>query len=324
MDEKNENPQESGTNKEANKETKEQENSQENEIEEDRTFTNFEQEMMYESSLKEYDEFIKGNKDLNELHKNRELNDNLGEALNKNAKEIADKEEEIQKKQKLLDEQAKANNKEAKFSGDDIEQEDPLAKEKQELQNLKEKAMALKEQKDKCEEDISQSVGRIASAQDVYEVYKNLINIYKRMKESSNIEKNRKFNKEKMKELENKINSYTKKMNEVLKQVGMTKEGKELCNMLTKDIYEAQKESKKNHQNLVKQATYYKELRKLMKDRNTTLNLDKNTSLIQKIYKNIMNETPEFQHNYPNMFKEITKIINGKEQTQEQNRGRSV
>lgn len=299
-------------------------NSNENENSKTEYYSNFEKRQIFEESLNSYDEMLERNKDFQNLHSSREKGDKINNEIEQNEKDIIEKEQEIRQKQEKLDEQERQKNKNAKFSTDDIEKNDPLAKEKQELQALKEKNMVLKEQKNQCEQNISESVGKIASANDVYEVYKNMIIIYRKLKESQNINKNLKYNNKKMKELDEKINGYSQKLNEVLKKAGLTKEGKELFNKITKDLYEAQKESKVQQQELKKQYKFYQDLDILFKQRTSTTNLESNTNAISKLIQKIQKESPEFQNNYTNIFKEAMSIINKKgkanENTQYQSR----
>ena len=303
-------------------------NSPETEKEQQKHYSNFEKRQIFEESLNSYDEMLKKNKDFENLHSSREKNDKINDEIAQNEKDIIEKEQEIKQKQEKLDEQERQKNKNAKFSTDDIDENDPLAREKQELQALKEKNMALKEQKIQCEQSISESVGKIASANDVYEVYKNLIIIYRKLKEAQGINKNLEYNDKKIKELDEKINGYSKKLNEVLKKAGLTKEGKELFNEVTKDLYEAQKESKAQQQELKKQYKFYQNLDILFKQRKNTTNLDNNTKDISKLMQKIQKESPEFQNNYASTFKEAMNIMQGKDKTQEktqsQYQGRSA
>lgn len=296
-----------------NENTKEQEQTQQNTQENAKNYSNL------EKSLNEYDELCKNNKDFNNLHLNRQFDENLTQQMQENEKNIIEKENEIKQKQERLDELARQNNKEAKFNGEKInkDEDDPLAKEKQELQNLKEKSMSLKEQKKKCEQDISESVAKIASSDDVYETYKALINIYHRMKEAQGISDNLKFNKERMKELDEKIKNYNKKLENAFKIAGLTKEGKELFNEISKDLYQTQKESAKELENLRLQKQFNDDLNILFKQRTSTTNLDNNTKDIEKLVQKIQKQAPNFEKNYATSFKQAMGIINEKGKTNE-------
>lgn len=289
-------------------------------------YSNFEKRQFFEESLNSYDEMLKSNKDFEKLHSSREQSDKIDDEIARNDKDIIEKEQEIKQKQEKLDELERQKNKKAQFNGDDIDENDPLAQEKKELQALKEKSMALKEQKIQCEQSISESVGKIAAANDVYEVYKNLIIIYRKLKEAQGINKNLQYNKERMKELDEKINGYTQKLNEVFKKAGLTKEGKELLNEFTKDLYITQKESKAQQQEITKQYKFYQDFDILFKQRESTTNLESNTNAISKLYAKVQKESPDFQKNYANTFKKATTILQGKDKTQEktQYQGRSA
>lgn len=289
-------------------------------------YSNFEKRQFFEESLNSYDEMLKSNKDFEKLHSSREQSDKINDEIARNDKDIIEKEQEIKQKQEKLDELERQKNKKAQFNGDDIDENDPLAQEKKELQALKEKSMALKEQKIQCEQSISESVGKIAAANDVYEVYKNLIIIYRKLKEAQGINKNLQYNKERMKELDEKINGYTQKLNEVFKKAGLTKEGKELLNEFTKDLYIAQKESKAQQQEITKQYKFYQDFDILFKQRENTTNLESNTNAISKLYAKVQNESPNFQKNYANTFKKATTILQSKDKAQEktQYQGRSA
>ena len=316
----------SQNNEQENLNTNSQEQTNENTQENAKNYSNLEKRQILEKSLNEYDELCKNNKDFNNLHLNRQLDENLTQQMQENEKNIIEKENEIKQKQERLDELARQNNKETKFNGEKInkDEDDPLAKEKQELQNLKEKSMSLKEQKKKCEQDISESVAKIASSDDVYETYKALINIYRRMKEAQGISDNLKFNKERMKELDEKIKNYNKKLENAFKIAGLTKEGKELLYELNKDLYQTQKESIKELENLRLQKQFNDDLNILFKQRTSTTNLDNNTKDIEKLVQKIQKQAPNFEKNYATSFKEAMGIINEKgktnENTQFQNR----
>ena len=300
----------------------------ENSKEQQKRYSNFEKRQIFEESLNSYDEMLKKNKDFENLHSSREKSDKIDDEIAQNDKDIIEKEQEIKQKQEKLDELERQKNQKTQFGAEELDEKDPLAREKQELQALKEKNMALKEQKIQCEQSISESVGKIASANDVYEVYKNLIIIYRKLKEAQGINKNLDYNNQKIKELDEKINGYSQKLNEVLKKAGLTKEGKELINEFTKDLYAAQKESKAQQQELKKQNQFYQDLGILFKQRQSTTNLEANTNEISKLIQKIQKESPEFQNNYANTFKQAMTIIQNKDKTQEktqsQYQGRSA
>lgn len=274
------------------------------------SYSNFEKRQYFEEALNHYDDMLKSNKDFNALHSAYVEDERIDKEILKNDKEIIEKEQEIKLKQEKLDELERQKNKQAHFNAQDLNQDDPLAREKQELQALKEKSMALKEQKIQCEQSISESVGKIASANDIYELYKNLINIYRKLKEAEGINKNLQYNKERMKELDDKINNYTQKLNDILKIAGMSKEGKELINQLTKDLYKAQQESQSKHNELKQEHDFHKKLDLLFTQRKSTTNLKANTQEIEKLIQRIQKEAPNFEKNYANSFKADKKLSN--------------
>lgn len=288
------------------------------------SYSNFEKRQYFEEALNHYDDMLKSNKDFNALHSAYVEDEKIDKEILKNDKEIIEKEQEIKLKQEKLDELERQKNKQAHFNAQDLNQDDPLAREKQELQALKEKSMALKEQKIQCEQSISESVGKIASANDIYELYKNLINIYRKLKEAEGINKNLQYNKERMKELDDKINNYTQKLNDILKIAGMSKEGKELINQLTKDLYKAQQESQSKHNELKQEHDFHKKLDLLFTQRKSTTNLKANTQEIEKLIQRIQKEAPNFEKNYANSFKEALNIAQGKDKIQAQYQSRSA
>lgn len=184
--------------------------------------------------------------------------------------------------------------------------------------------MSLKEQKSKNHQSIQDSISGIFAAKDIYDVMKNLLNMYRKMKEAHHINQNIKFNDKRIAELDAKMNNYTQRLNDILKVAGMSKEGKELMNELTRDLYQAQKESKANHQELKQQHDFYKKLDLLFTQRKNTTNLKNNTQEIAKLIQQIQKEAPNFEKNYANTFKEALKIANSKEQAKEHYQGRSA
>lgn len=288
------------------------------------SYSNFEKRQYFEEALSHYDDMLKSNKDFNALHSAYIEDERIDKEILKNDKEIIEKEQEIKLKQEKLDELEKQKNKEANFNAQNLNQDDPLAREKQELQALKEKSMSLKEQKSKCQQSIQDSISSIFGAKDIYDVMKNILNMYRKIKEAYNINQNIKFNDKRMKEIDDKINNYTQKLNDILKIAGMSKEGKELLNELTKDLYQAQKESKNEHVQLKQQHNFYQKLDLLFAQRKNTTNLKANTQEIEKLIQRIQKEAPNFEKNYANSFKEALNITQGKDKIQAQYQSRSA
>lgn len=288
------------------------------------SYSNFEKRQYFEEALNHYDDMLKSNKDFNALHSAYIEDERLDKEILKNDKEIIEKEQEIKLKQEKLDELERQKNKQAHFNAQDLNQDDPLAREKQELQALKEKSMALKEQKNKCSQSIEDCISGIFAARDIYDVIKNLLSVYRKMKEAYNINQNIKFNDKKMKELDDKINNYTQKLNDILKIAGMSKEGKELISQLTKDLYQAQQESQSKHKELKQEHDFHKKLDLLFTQRKSTTNLKANTQEIQKLVQEIQSQAPNFEKNYANSFKEALNIAQGKDKIQAQYQGRSA
>lgn len=290
------------------------------------SYSNFEKRQFFEEALNDYDDLLKSNKDFNALHSAYSEDERLDKEILANDKAIIEKEQELQQKQEKLDELERQKNKQGNFNAQDFNQDDALAREKQELQALKEKAMALKEQKSKNQQSIQDSISAIFSAKDIYDVMKNLLNTYRKMKEAYHINQNIKFNDKRMAEIDAKINNYTQRLNDILKLAGMTKQGKELLNELTKDLYQAQKESQSKHNELKQEHEWYKKLDLLFTQRKNTTNLQANTQEIQKLMQRIQKEAPNFEKNYANTFKEALHIAQGQDKSQEktQYQGRSA
>ena len=322
--EKTQNNEHSQENSQANsqKEANSQQNSQQgNENEE--SYSNHSKQRAYENAFDEYDTLRANNKDFDELHKARETKDKIDDEIQKNEKDIIDKEEKIKKKQEKLEEEQRQKQKNANnFNDDEIDDKDPLAQEKRDLQALKEKNMALKEQRKECQAAIAENVGKITSSKDPYEVYMALIKIYKNQVQARKIGKNIKYNDEKIKELEEKINGYNEKLRSIFKKIGSTKEGKELFEALTKEVFEIDKETRQESKNLEKESKYYKDLDMLLRKRTNTTNKDKNTQDISTLMKKIQKECTDFANSYPNSFKQAQGIIN--ENSKSQYQGRSA
>ena len=105
---------------------------------------------------------------------------------------------------------------------------------------------------------------------------------------------------------------------------GLEKEGKELLYELNKDLYQTQKESTKELENLRLQKQFSDDLNILFKQRTSTTNLDNNTKDIEKLVQKIQKQAPNFEKNYATSFKQAMGIINEKgkanENTQYQSR----
>ena len=289
----------------------------------------FDKRTAFETSLNKYDKLCAQNENFAELQAIHELDSKLDDDIAQNDKDIALKQKEIEEKQKKLDEQQAARqNDDPNFSSQDIDKNDPLAREKKELQELQEKGRTLQADKVKCKQKIQDSISNMFAAKDIYDIMKNLLEVYRSIKQAQLINKNIKENDKKMKELDEKINSYMKRLNAALQVVGMTQEGKELVYHLSKDLKEAEKDSKSNLANLRQQYDFNEKLKVLFAQRTSTTNIDNNTKDIAKFMERINKEQPNFVKNYPKPFERAMTIIQGKDKTQErtqaQYQGRSA
>lgn len=303
-----------------------QENSNENENSKTEDYSNFDKRTAYEQGLNGFEKLRAHNEDFANLHKAFELDDKISQEIEKNQKAIEEKEKEIAQKQKKLDEKQKEKNADfdPEFNADEIDKNDPLKNEKEHLRRLQDQAKILQEKKNECKRTIQDSITNMFAAKDIYDIMKSLLTILRQIKKARLINQDIKENDKRMKELDELINGYKQRLNKTLQIAGLEKEGKELLYELNKDLYQTQKESTKELENLRLQKQFSDDLNILFKQRTSTTNLDNNTKDIEKLVQKIQKQAPNFEKNYATSFKQAMDIINEKgkanENTQYQSR----
>lgn len=301
-------------------------NSNENENSKTEDYSNFDKRTAYEQGLNGFEKLRAHNEDFANLHKAFELDDKISQEIEKNQKAIEEKEKEIAQKQKKLDEKQKEKNADfdPAFNSDEIDKNDPLKNEKEHLRRLQDEAKILQEKKNECKRTIQDSITNMFAAKDIYDIMKSLLTIFRQIKKARLINQDIKENDKRMKELDELINGYKQRLNKTLQIAGLEKEGKELLYELNKDLYQTQKESTKELENLRLQKQFSDDLNILFKQRTSTTNLDNNTKDIEKLVQKIQKQTPNFEKNYATSFKQAMGIINEKgkanENTQYQSR----
>lgn len=301
----------------------ENENSKE---QKEQDYSNFDKRTAYEQGLNGFEKLRAHNEDFANLHKAFELDDKISQEIEKNQKAIEEKEKEIAQKQKKLDETQKEKNADfdPEFNADEIDKNDPLKNEKEHLRRLQDEAKILQEKKNECKRTIQDSITNMFAAKDIYDIMKSLLTILRQIKKARLINQDIKENDKRMKELDELINGYKQRLNKTLQIAGLEKEGKELLYELNKDLYQTQKESTKELENLRLQKQFSDDLNILFKQRTSTTNLDNNTKDIEKLVQKIQKQAPNFEKNYATSFKQAMGIINEKgktnENTQFQNR----
>ena len=289
-------------------------------------YSNFERRTAYEQGLNGFDDIREQNQAFDNLNKAYDYQDKIDKEMEENQKAIEEKEREIALKQKKLEEER--NKKEQEFKDGKINDDDPLEKAKDTLRELQEKQKKLEEDKIKCKQAIQDAIGDMFAAKDIYDLVKNLLIVYRKIKEARQINETLKLDKERMQKLDEKINGFANKINLALQKAGAVEEAKEFMYELTKDLHDDQKKSKEELQTLRKKKEYCDELNILFKQRKNTSNLDRNTDEIEKMMKKIQKETPDFEKHYNTSFKQAMGIIKdreqGKTQSQSQYQGRSA
>lgn len=294
-------------------------NSNENENSKTEDYSNFDKRTAYEQGLNGFEKLRAHNEDFANLHKAFELDDKISQEIEKNQKAIEEKEKEIAQKQKKLDETQKEKNTDfdPEFNADEIDKNDPLKNEKEHLRRLQDEAKILREKKNECKRTIQDSITNMFAAKDIYDIMKSLLTILRQIKKARLINQDIKENDKRMKELDELINGYKQRLNKTLQIAGLEKEGKELLYELNKDLYQTQKESTKELENLRLQKQFSDDLNILFKQRTSTTNLDNNTKDIEKLVQKIQKQAPNFEKNYATSFKEAMDIINEKGKTNE-------
>ena len=301
-------------------------NSNENENSKTEDYSNFDKRTAYEQGLNGFEKLRAHNEDFANLHKAFELDDKISQEIEKNQKAIEEKEKEIAQKQKKLDETQKEKNADfdPEFNADEIDKNDPLKNEKEHLRRLQDEAKILQEKKNECKRTIQDSITNMFAAKDIYDIMKSLLTILRQIKKARLINQDIKENDKRIKELDELINGYKQRLNKTLQIAGLEKEGKELLYELNKDLYQTQKESIKELENLRLQKQFSDDLNILFKQRTSTTNLDNNTKDIEKLVQKIQKQAPNFEKNYATSFKQAMGIINEKgkanENTQFQSR----
>lgn len=301
-------------------------NLNENENSKTEDYSNFDKRTAYEQGLNGFEKLRAHNEDFANLHKAFELDDKISQEIEKNQKAIEEKEKEIAQKQKKLDETQKEKNTDfdPEFNADEIDKNDPLKNEKEHLRKLQDEAKILQEKKNECKRTIQDSITNMFAAKDIYDIMKSLLTILRQIKKARLINQDIKENDKRMKELDELINGYKQRLNKTLQIAGLEKEGKELLYELNKDLYQTQKESTKELENLRLQKQFSDDLNILFKQRTSTTNLDNNTKDIEKLVQKIQKQAPNFEKNYATSFKQAMGIINEKgkanENTQYQSR----
>ena len=301
-------------------------NSNENENSKTEDYSNFDKRTAYEQGLNGFEKLRAHNEDFANLHKAFELDDKISQEIEKNQKAIEEKEKEIAQKQKKLDETQKEKNADfdPTFNSDEIDKNDPLKSEKEHLRRLQDEAKILQEKKNECKRTIQDSITNMFAAKDIYDIMKSILTILRQIKKARLINQDIKENNKRMKELDELINGYKQRLNKTLQIAGLEKEGKELLYELNKDLYQTQKESTKELENLRLQKQFSDDLNILFKQRTSTTNLDNNTKDIEKLVQKIQKQAPNFEKNYATSFKQAMGIINEKgksnENTQYQSR----
>ena len=296
-----------------------QENSNENENSKTEDYSNFDKRTAYEQGLNGFEKLRAHNENFANLHKAFELDDKISQEIEKNQKAIEEKEKEIAQKQKKLDETQKEKNADfdPEFNADEIDKNDPLKNEKEHLRRLQDEAKILQEKKNECKRTIQDSITNMFAAKDIYDIMKSLLTILRQIKKARLINQDIKENDKRMKELDELINGYKQRLNKTLQIAGLEKEGKELLYELNKDLYQTQKESTKELDNLRLQKQFSDDLNILFKQRTSTTNLDNNTKDIEKLVQKIQKQAPNFEKNYATSFKQAMDIINEKGKTNE-------
>lgn len=294
-------------------------NSNENENSKTEDYSNFDKRTAYEQGLNGFEKLRAHNEDFANLHKAFELDDKISQEIEKNQKAIEEKEKEIAQKQKKLDETQKEKNADfdPKFNADEIDKNDPLKNEKEHLRRLQDEAKILQEKKNECKRTIQDSITNMFAAKDIYDIMKSILTILRQIKKARLINQDIKENDKRMKELDELINGYKQRLNKTLQIAGLEKEGKELLYELNKDLYQTQKESTKELENLRLQKQFSDDLNILFKQRTSTTNLDNNTKDIEKLVQKIQKQAPNFEKNYATSFKQAMGIINEKGKTNE-------
>ena len=299
-------------------------NSNENENskrQKEQDYSNFDKRTAYEQGLNGFEKLRAHNEDFANLHKAFELDEKISQEIEKNQKAIDEKEKEIAQKQKKLDEQKAQKEKNAdfdpEFNSDEINKNDPLKNEKENLRRLQDEAKILQEKKNECKRTIQDSITNMFAAKDIYDIMKSLLTILRQIKKARLINQDIKENDKRMKELDELINGYKQRLNKTLQIAGLEKEGKELLYELNKDLYQTQKESTKELENLRLQKQFSDDLNILFKQRTSTTNLDNNTKDIEKLVQKIQKQAPNFEKNYATSFKQAMGIINEKGKTNE-------
>lgn len=294
----------------------ENENSKE---QKEQDYSNFDKRTAYEQGLNGFEKLRAHNEDFANLHKAFELDDKINQEIEKNQKAIEEKEKEIAQKQKKLDETQKEKNADfdPEFNADEIDKNDPLKNEKEHLRRLQDEAKILQEKKNECKRTIQDSITNMFAAKDIYDIMKSLLTILRQIKKARLINQDIKENDKRMKELDELINGYKQRLNKTLQIAGLEKEGKELLYELNKDLYQTQKESAKELENLRLQKQFSDDLNILFKQRTSTTNLDNNTKDIEKLVQKIQKQAPNFEKNYATSFKQAMGIINEKGKTNE-------
>lgn len=294
-------------------------NSNENENSKEQDYSNLEKRTAYEQGLNGFEKLRAHNEDFANLHKAFELDDKISQEIEKNQKAIEEKEKEIAQKQKKLDETQKEKNADfdPEFNAEDIDKNDPLKNEKEHLRRLQDEAKILQEKKNECKRTIQDSITNMFAAKDIYDIMKSLLAILRQIKKARLINQDIKENNKRMKELDELINGYKQRLNKTLQIAGLEKEGKELLYELNKDLYQTQKESTKELENLRLQKQFSDDLNILFKQRTSTTNLDNNTKDIEKLVQKIQKQAPNFEKNYATSFKQAMGIINEKGKTNE-------
>ena len=301
-------------------------NSNENENSKTEDYSNFDKRTAYEQGLNGFKKLRAHNENFANLHKAFELDDKISQEIEKNQKAIEEKEREIAQKQKKLDETQKEKNADfdPEFNADEIDKNDPLKNEKEHLRRLQDEAKILQEKKNECKRTIQDSITNMFAAKDIYDIMKSLLTILRQIKKARLINQDIKENDKRIKELDELINGYKQRLNKTLQIAGLEKEGKELLYELNKDLYQTQKESTKELENLRLQKQFSDDLNILFKQRTSTTNLDNNTKDIEKLVQKIQKQAPNFEKNYATSFKQAMGIINEKgkanENTQFQSR----
>lgn len=289
-------------------------NLNENENSKTEDYSNFDKRTAYEQGLNGFEKLRAHNEDFANLHKAFELDDKISQEIEKNQKAIEEKEKEIAQKQKKLDETQKEKNTDfdPEFNADEIDKNDPLKNEKEHLRKLQDEAKILQEKKNECKRTIQDSITNMFAAKDIYDIMKSLLTILRQIKKARLINQDIKENDKRMKELDELINGYKQRLNKTLQIAGLEKEGKELLYELNKDLYQTQKESTKELENLRLQKQFSDDLNILFKQRTSTTNLDNNTKDIEKLVQKIQKQAPNFEKNYATSFKQAMGIINEK------------